>query len=782
MLFPRVKSRFFLLFTLLFSCFLSQTKAQIGFPYCESFQDNSAQSTTVFGGDASLTSGVLRLTNNQIDQNGFVYIDIPFSSVFGIKTSFEYFSYGGSGADGLTVFLFDANTPNFAPGGFGGSLGYAQRNQDAGLTRAYLGVGFDSFGNYGNSSENKNGGFPGGSGLLHPNSVVIRGPGSGSSGYAFINGKKTNSVGPFGFGAGELFELSSGGIGTTRVTDPNVPGYRKVIMSLDPNPNGPGFFLTVQMEVTTSPDTPRMMTIFENVPYLFDAPKDLKIGFSASTGGMTNFHEIRNIVVQVANDENLLNPIGENIADKASCEGQENTYEIKSSDVNLPNENSTIGCLQLFASLEDIISEEEDFCSQGKCKQENRELVLPQGTFRASDEGGKFTFFPNFGFRDEEVIVYYTITDSYGKTSAGNSIKLLIQESPEPVRIQVKGFPEGVSEVRFCESEVLELLAVGNEAYVKYEWFKDDELISGSDAALLAIDVAGNYQVIAYNSKGCPTDSGIMKLINPPLPPLSLMDPMVGCVPGIPLDIRSGIEGYNDELFDYELETQEGEKLINEEMGQILLSGTYSLRIKNKDLSCWSAPIDFEVILLKEKLVTTFDYEIEGLGIKDDAGGGIFMDDPIRFNSQSIGDPVQWLWDFGDGNASTEPSPVHVYGKKGVFQVSLTITNAFGCEDVFELDLPITKSYRIMFPTGFTPASMENQFFRPKTKGIVKMELLVFNLWGELIFKSEDLNSLGWDGRKNGELAPVGNYVYRVNLESIDGEKITESGKFTLIR
>jgi gliding motility-associated-like protein len=62
------------------------------------------------------------------------------------------------------------------------------------------------------------------------------------------------------------------------------------------------------------------------------------------------------------------------------------------------------------------------------------------------------------------------------------------------------------------------------------------------------------------------------------------------------------------------------------------------------------------------------------------------------------------------------------------------------------------------------------------------MELLVFNLWGELIFKTEELNSLGWDGRKNGELAPVGNYVYRVNLESIDGEKITESGKFILIR
>jgi len=323
---------------------------------------------------------------------------------------------------------------------------------------------------------------------------------------------------------------------------------------------------------------------------------------------------------------------------------------------------------------------------------------------------------------------------------------------------------------------------VGNEAYVKYEWFKDDELIPGSDAALLAIDVAGNYQVIAYNSKGCPTDSGIMKLINPTLPPLLVTDPIVGCVPGLPVDIRIGIEGYNDELYDYEVETPQGEKLINEEISSLGSSGRYKVRIKHKDLECWSEAIDFELIIVSEVLNSGFDYEVEGTGITGDDEGGIFVDDPIRFNDLSTGGAVAWNWDFGDGTRSNEQSPVHVFGKKGNFLIKLTVTNEFGCEDTFELELPLTQSFRVMFPTGFTPTLSENQFFRPKTKGIVKMEMLIFNLWGNMIFRSNDINTLGWDGRVNGELLPSGNYVYRISMESIDGDKIEESGKFLLIR
>jgi hypothetical protein len=145
--------------TLYFFVFITlpYSYSQVGFPYFEDFQGNSAQACTIFGGQAELIDGVLRLTEPKEFQTGFVYIDIPFSSVYGIKASFEFFVYGGGiGADGLSVFLFDADVPNFSIGGFGGSLGYAQRGNETGVSAAYLGLGIDAWGNFGNSGEGKN--------------------------------------------------------------------------------------------------------------------------------------------------------------------------------------------------------------------------------------------------------------------------------------------------------------------------------------------------------------------------------------------------------------------------------------------------------------------------------------------------------------------------------------------------------------------------------------------------------------------------------------------------
>jgi gliding motility-associated-like protein len=760
----------------------SDSEAQVGFPYCEDFQDNSTQSATIFGGSARLLDGVLRLTDAQLEQNGYIYIDIPFPSAFGIKTSFEFFVYGGNGADGLTVFLFDAAVSNFSPGGFGGSLGYAQRGQNPGLTGAYLGIGLDSFGNFGNSGEGKIGGFFGGGDALYPNSIVVRGNGSGLTGYQFVTGKWTNNAGEFSLPAADRFPLESGGAGSQRVTDPNIPGYRKLFIDMEPHPGGIGYSISVDLMVTTSPGNPRMVKVFDKTDYIFEAPENLKIGFAASTGGQTNIHEIRNLQVEVSDQDRLENPIGTDIDDKASCEGQENTYEITQEEIILPNEGSSIRCLQLYGSLDEIEAEADDICSQGRCRPENREMVLPQGTFRAADEGGSFTFFPNVGFVDETVEIYYTVTDNYGKTSSGNYIRLLIQESPEPVNIIGEGLGEVENDVRLCEGDGILLSAVGEEEYVRFEWFKDGELIPDSNIPEYFAVEAGGYTVTAYNSKSCPTESPVFELINPAFPELGIEDPVVGCTPGMTLDVRNFIFDHNEEDFDYRLETPSGQFLINDEMSSVGQSGLYKISVKHKDLDCWSDPVDFELIIVSEALNSNFVYEVDGTGITGDEGGGIFIDDPIRFNDLSTGGAIAWNWDFGEGNSSSEQSPVHVFGKKGNFLIRLTVTNEFGCEDTFEMELPLTQSFRVMFPTGFTPTLSENQFFRPKTKGIIKMEMLVFNLWGNMLFRTEDINSEGWNGRVNGELMPSGNYVYRVTMESIDGDKIEESGKFILIR
>jgi len=93
---------------------------------------------------------------------------------------FDYYAYGGNNADGIAVTLSDAAVSPRA-GGYGGSLGYAQRWGVAGFAGGWLGVGIDEFGNFRNDEEGRgDGGEPTG---RISQSVAVRGSGNGTTGY-----------------------------------------------------------------------------------------------------------------------------------------------------------------------------------------------------------------------------------------------------------------------------------------------------------------------------------------------------------------------------------------------------------------------------------------------------------------------------------------------------------------------------------------------------------------------------------------------------------------------
>jgi hypothetical protein len=48
----------------------------------------------------------------------------------------------------------------------------------------------------------------------------------------------------------------------------------------------------------------------------------------------------------------------------------------------------------------------------------------------------------------------------------------------------------------------------------------------------------------------------------------------------------------------------------------------------------------------------------------------------VTFTDTSTGDITDWLWDFGDGNTSTEQNPQHLYLASGSYDVSLTVSGS----------------------------------------------------------------------------------------------------------
>lgn len=54
--------------------------------------------------------------------------------------------------------------------------------------------------------------------------------------------------------------------------------------------------------------------------------------------------------------------------------------------------------------------------------------------------------------------------------------------------------------------------------------------------------------------------------------------------------------------------------------------------------------------------------------------------DPIQFTNTSSGPgTLDYLWDFGDGNSSTQQNPTYVFNKKGNYTVSLKVHSSEGC-------------------------------------------------------------------------------------------------------
>ena len=157
----------------------------------------------------------------------------------------------------------------------------------------------------------------------------------------------------------------------------------------------------------------------------------------------------------------------------------------------------------------------------------------------------------------------------------------------------------------------------------------------------------------------------------------------------------------------------------------------------------------------------------------------------VHFENRSLAG-AKYSWDFGDGQTSTIAHPDHVYKKKGVYQVELTVTNETGCEDKVMKDVRIDKDYNLDAPVSFSPNGDEFQeTFMPealRTLG-VKFNLTVYSANGTLLYQTNDA-SKPWTGRpqNRGNICGAGDYVWVVDVRESLHLAETYTGKVRLER
>jgi len=183
-----------------------------------------------------------------------------------------------------------------------------------------------------------------------------------------------------------------------------------------------------------------------------------------------------------------------------------------------------------------------------------------------------------------------------------------------------------------------------------------------------------------------------------------------------------------------------------------------------------------------EYLKVNFDYTSQSQFNE----GVLNFNSPIQFEDSSEGvSIIEYLWDFGDGNKSGEPDPIHQYTSPGEYIVSLKVSDLNGCIKEISKLLMITGVEYLRMPNAFSPnGDGRNDYYFPVFNQLQAIEFWVFNRWGEIVFYSKSLEEQGWDGTSSGKESPTGTYVYKVEYrtKTDEGNLKSLSGSFLLIK
>lgn len=166
---------------------------------------------------------------------------------------------------------------------------------------------------------------------------------------------------------------------------------------------------------------------------------------------------------------------------------------------------------------------------------------------------------------------------------------------------------------------------------------------------------------------------------------------------------------------------------------------------------------------------------------------------PVRFYNGSFAGASIFLWDFNDGEYSTDENPVHYYRKSGDFDVTLIVNSGFGCADTTTKSINVTEDGIIIFPNAFTPDpngpnggiysdnDYSNDIFHPYYENVVEYRLEIYSRWGVLLFETDDIRK-GWDGYYKGKLLERDVYVWKATGKYVSGTPFLKTGNLLLIR
>jgi gliding motility-associated-like protein len=160
----------------------------------------------------------------------------------------------------------------------------------------------------------------------------------------------------------------------------------------------------------------------------------------------------------------------------------------------------------------------------------------------------------------------------------------------------------------------------------------------------------------------------------------------------------------------------------------------------------------------------------------------LVVDDTAYFTYTGNTPVNNYFWRFGDGNSSTQMSPMHIYKLANTYQVWLKVTNANQCSDSITKNLLVDDIEQVFVPNVFTPnGDGINEEFKISLIGVNQYHIYIYNRWGSMVFESNNID-VSWDGKDHGVVCPEGVYVYVISFISLNGTEKFLHGTVTVLR
>ena len=371
----------------------------------------------------------------------------------------------------------------------------------------------------------------------------------------------------------------------------------------------------------------------------------------------------------------------------------------------------------------------------------------------------------------------YSVTVTNPLTSCEVVDEIEVQIAPSP-DIATSG------DTTVCASSNIDLTVTGDSTDIAYNWYDDPDLIDiigTGDQISVTPAVSTTYYVIGTNDAGCSTLDSVQVSIN--AVNAMITPDAVLCAPVTSFELMVSNLDTNGVL---SIEWFPDSAIITDPaVGPLVtvdpnITDTFTAVVTNQFGCTDTLTTTVTVLDLGAQLEISANPDTIIVGESSDV---------IVLGCDEC--DYEWVGPANTFDPSDGPSITVTPPDPGVYVYEAFVTDSNEClailsQEVVVIAEPveICDPNNYFIPNMFTPNDDgSNDIFRLRSRlaDLIEMELIVYNRWGEEVFRTKDIN-IGWDGTFKGDRLPPDVYGYYLKVVCPGDDQVELQGNVTLIR